>query len=177
MSSPECPPFNPFSEICMKKSPSGASSFSKENVAVVFLPPAHDTNICPSSSESRFMSISPVMNPAFMPIAPVSPVSSSRVKTHSIGPCSMSSLARIASSIATPIPSSAPSVVPFAPIHSPSTYVCMASLWKSKSTSTSFSHTISMWLCSINVLRFSYPEVAGLRISTLPVSSVIVSRP
>ena len=117
------------------------------------------------------------MKPGFIPSAPVSPVSSSRVKTHSIGPCSMSLLSRIASSMAQPIPSSAPNVVPLALSHSPSIYVWIASFLKSKSMSTSFSHTMSMWLCRITVFLFSKPGVAPLRMITLPVSSTLVSRP
>ncbi len=120
ISSPECPPKSPFSVAFIKKYPSGAFSISYLNVALVVLPPAHDTNICPSSSLSRFISMLPVMNPDFSPAAPVSPVSSSRVKRHSIGPCSMSSESSIASSMAQPMPSSAPSVVPRAFIQSPS---------------------------------------------------------
>ena len=119
----------------------------------------------------------PVIKPAFIPSAPVSPVSSSRVKTHSIGPCSMLSESRMASSIAHPIPSSAPSVVPLAFIHSPSTYVCIGSFSKSIFTSGSFSQTMSMWLCRIIVGRPSIPFVAFFLISTLPVSSTLVSNP
>ena len=44
----------------------------------------------------------------------------------------------------------------------------MGSLWKSNSTSTSLSHTMSMWLCRITVGAFSCPLVAGLRMITLP---------
>ena len=120
MSSPECPPFSPLMEAWMKKWPSGAASRVNVNLAEVVFPPAHEMNIWPSSSESRLMSMSPFMNPALIPIAPVRLVSSSRVKTHSNGPCSMSSLSRIASSMAQPMPSSAPSVVPLAVSHSPS---------------------------------------------------------
>ena len=74
----------------------------------------------PSSSESRFIKISPFKNPGFNPNAPVIPVSSSIVKIASIGPCSMSLASRIASDVATPIPLSAPSVVPVAFTHPPS---------------------------------------------------------
>ena len=131
ISSPECPPTKPFNWARRKKEPAGAFSRWKVNFAEVLRPPAQETKISPSSSESRLIRKSPVIKPAFMPSAPVRPVSSSRVKTHSMGPCSMSSAANSASSMAHPIPSSAPSVVPSAVSHSPSTYVLMGSLSKS----------------------------------------------
>ena len=54
--------------------------------------------ISPSSSESRFNRISPLMKPlSTRSKAPVSPVSSSTVNKHSSGPCPMLSSARIAS--------------------------------------------------------------------------------
>ena len=74
----------------------------------------------PSSSESRFSKMSAFMNPSFKAKAPVNPVSSSTVKRHSSGPCSMLSSANMAKAAATPMPLSAPKVVPLAFIHSPS---------------------------------------------------------
>ncbi len=53
-------------------------------------------------------------------VAPVSPLSSSMVKSSSRGPCATSSASISASMAATPIPLSAPSVVPCAVSHSPS---------------------------------------------------------
>ena len=110
-----------------------------------------------------------------MPIAPVRPVSSSRVNTHSIGPCSMSVARRSASCIAQPIPSSAPSVVPSAHSQSPSIYVSIGSLRKSISFPSMLSHTMSICDCSMTTGLCSMPGVAGLRIITLPVASTIVS--
>ena len=130
----------------------------------------------PSSSESRFNRISPFMKPSFKANAPVNPVSSSTVNRHSNGPCSMVSSARIASSVATPIPLSAPSVVPLAFIHSPSISVSIGSTRKSCSTSLFFSQTISTCDCKMTVCRFSFPGVAGFLIKTFPASSTLVSR-
>ena len=53
----------------------------------------------------------------------------------------------------------------------------MGSFKKSISWSTSLSQTMSMWLCKTTVSRFSKPLVAGFRIKTFPVSSILVSRP
>ena len=120
ISSPECPPVSPFTVTRKKKYPSGAAIIEQGNLAVVPAPPAQPINNSPSSSESRFINMSPSIKPSFIEKAPVNPVSSSTVNTHWIGPCSISSEARIANSAAIPIPLSAPNVVPFALNHSPS---------------------------------------------------------
>ena len=79
--------------------------------------------------------------------------------------------------MAHPIPSSAPRVVLSAQSHSPSMYVSMGSFMKSISFPWRLSQTISMCDCMMTVGLFSMPGVAGLRITTLPVSSTSVSRP
>ena len=120
MSSPECPPVSPFTVTSIALYPAGTDSRSRLYLASVRTPPAQLTKISPSSSESRLISKSPDIKSDFISKAPVRPVSSSRVNTHSIGPCSISVAWRRAISIAIPIPSSAPRVVPFAFNHSPS---------------------------------------------------------
>ncbi len=131
ISPPECPPFNPFTSILKYNILGLVGRCSQWNTACVSFPPAQPIKISPSSSLSRFNRISPVMKPFSRALAPVRPVSSSTVNRHSIGPCSISSEARIASSAATPIPLSAPSVVPLARSQSPSTIVSIGSLSKS----------------------------------------------
>ena len=84
------------------------------------MPPAQPMVISPSSSESRFSRYLPFSSSAFKPNAPAKPVSSSRVMSTSIGPCSTVSSSIIAIAAATPMPSSAPRVVSRAVTHSPS---------------------------------------------------------
>ncbi len=93
-----------------------------------------------------------------------------------MGPCLMSSDARMASWAATPMPSSAPSVVPLAYTQPSFIKVSMGSFSKSCSLSLFFSHTISIWLCNTTDFRFSMPRVAGFLINTFPTSSCVVSR-
>ena len=83
-------------------------------------PPAQPTYNSPSSSESRFIRISPLRIFGSRLKAPVIPVSSSIVNSASTGPCSISFDSSTAIAAATPIPLSAPRVVPFAVTHSPS---------------------------------------------------------
>ena len=59
------------------------------NTALVSIPPAHPIKISASSSESRFKRIFELKNPFSRANAPVRPVSSSTVKRHSTGPCSI----------------------------------------------------------------------------------------
>ena len=55
----------------------------------------------------------------------------------------MSILSKVAKIVATPMPLSAPRVVPSALTQSPSTYIFMPSVMKSNSVSLFFWHTIS----------------------------------
>ena len=64
--------------------------------------------------------MSPCSSPAFRPKAPSMPVSSVAVKSASSGPCTSVSSSSTARIDATPMPLSAPSVVPSAVTHPPS---------------------------------------------------------
>ena len=132
--------------------------------------------ISPSSSLSRLRSILLFNTSAERASAPDSPVSSSTVNKHSIGPCSISFASNIAKAVATPMPSSAPKVVPSAFNHSPSIFGTMASFSKSKTLSLFFSQTISICDCKQTQGEFSFPFVAPLRIITLPISSETYSK-
>ncbi len=179
MSQPECPPLQPRSETRKAMSPASVSTGSNWKVAVPSTPPAHPTYSSPSVSESRLISVFPCRNPPSSANAPYIPVSSSTVKSASNGGCTTFLSAKIAIAVATPIPLSAPSVVPLAVTHSPfsSMYASMGSFSKSKTLSLFFCGTISMWPCRITPGWFSNPAEAGLRMSTLPISSVSVSNP
>ena len=109
-------------------------------------------------------------------MAPVIPVSSSIVNSASRAGCSISLLSKIAIILATPKPLSAPSVVPLAFTQSPSTYILIPLVSKSKSVSLFFWCTISRCACSTIGFLSSIPAVAGFLITTFPVSSTRVSR-
>ena len=93
-------------------------------------------------------------------IAPNIVVSSSEVKIHSNLGAFIFSQSNTANIIATPIPLSAPSVVPLAFIKSPSTYNSRPSLEKSWLLSGSFSQIISVCACNAMAGLFSLPGVA-----------------
>ena len=114
ISIPECPPFKPDNSSLKALCPSGTFSSVKVTFIFPFVPPAQPTYSSPSSSESILIRISPSRIPAFKPKAPVIPVSSSIVNRPSIGPCCRSSDSRTLIAAATPIPLSAPRVVPSA---------------------------------------------------------------
>ena len=107
-----------------------------------------------------------------MPFAPSIPVSSVAVINTSTGPWGISFDNRIAIPVATPIPLSAPRVVPSAVTHSPSIYASIGSLVKSCCLSSFFWGTMSRWPCRITPLRFSIPGVAGLLNNILLASSI-----
>ena len=179
MSQPECPPLQPRIATRKAMSPSSVSTGSKSKVAVVSTPPAQPTYSSPSLSESRLIKVLPFSTPPSRANAPYIPVSSSTVKSASKGGCTTSLSARIAIAVATPIPLSAPRVVPLAVTHSPfsSTYASMGSFSKSNTLSEFFCGTISKCPCRIIPGWLSIPALAGLRIRTLPISSTMVSRP
>ncbi len=79
--------------------------------------------------------------------------------------------------VATPMPLSAPSVVPLAFTQSPSTRTSMGSVMKSNSTSEFFSQTMSRWPWMITVGADSWPGVAGTFTVKLPVASLRTSKP
>ena len=121
--------------------------------------------------------MSPFTKPCSKPKAPTMPVSSSIVNKASIGPCFSSLLSSTAMAAATPMPLSAPSVVPFAFTQSPSIMVSIGSVSNVCFLSLFFCGTISTCACKITGVRFSMPGVAGLRIKILPVLSTRVSKP
>ena len=88
----------------------------------------------------------------------------------------MSFASNMARAVATPMPSSAPKVVPSAINHSPSIRGTILSFSKSKTLSLFFSQTMSMCDCKHTQGLFSYPAVAALRIITLPISSLWCSK-
>ena len=83
---------------------------------------AEPTVSLPSSSLSRFSSVVPVTSDGSSPLAPTPspPTSSPTVISNSSGPCGSDELSARAIIAATPIPLSAPSVVPSAVSQSPS---------------------------------------------------------
>ena len=138
ISIPECPPFNPFTEMVNPVVLSALWSSRYVLLAVRSIPPAQPIPISSSSSVSRFKRISPFKMPLSNPIAPVIPVSSSMVKSASKLGCSMAVEAKTAIIEATPKPLSAPSVVPSAVTQSPSTSILIPSVSKSKIVSAFF---------------------------------------
>ena len=131
MSKPECPPFNPVTFRRNEMDSAGTGTSVKLNSMQASSPPAQPTYNSPSSSESMLIRMSPFSIPDFRPLAPSIPVSSVAVNNASTGPCERSFDARTAIAAATPIPLSAPSVVPLAFTHSPSMMVSIGSLAKS----------------------------------------------
>ena len=177
ISMPECPPFKPPTAIQKALYPSGTISSRYVMRTEASKPPAHPTYSSPSVSESRLTSISPSSIPPFRPRAPSMPVSSVAVISASNGPCTTSSDSITAKIAATPIPLSAPSVVPSALTHSPSTRTSMGSFVKSNRLSPFFCGTMSMCACRMIPLRDSMPGVAGLRRITFPASSTVQAMP
>ena len=143
MSQPECPPFNPLTVTLNAVMPEGTLTSLYLSIPFALVPPAHPINNWPSSSESRFINISPFSRPGFKPNAPVIPVSSSTVKSASIGPCSISFDSSTASAVATPIPLSPPRVVPVAFTQPSTMRGLIGSFRKSCSTSEFFCGTMS----------------------------------
>ena len=112
ISTPECPPVTPFTwtETTLPLQ----RLLSAGNTHSTIIPPAQPTRKCPSFSESRFSIRRDFKEEQSIATAPSIPISSSTVNTASIGGCSNVSSSRIASAIATAIPSSPPKVVPLA---------------------------------------------------------------
>ena len=95
------------------------------------IPPAQPIVNSSSSSESRLSNIFPVNISLFRPLAPVIPLSSSTVNNASIGGWGISVDSKIVIAAATPMPLSAPNVVPFAFTQSPSIIILIPSFSKS----------------------------------------------
>ena len=141
------------------------------------IPPALPITNSPQTSVSKFKRMSPFSSPAGRSLAPYMPVSSSAVIKPSIGPCCKSFDSITAMIVATPSPSSLPSVVWLARTQSPSMMVSIGSVSKLCLLSGAFWGTMSMCACIITPLRFSIPGVAGLRITMLPAGSWKASTP
>ena len=175
ISAPECPPRSPWIRILIF-SPSAFSRVT--GISVLYPnPPAQPTVTIPSSSESILISFFPLSTDKSIFSAPPIPISSSTVNTASIGGCGISLLSKIASAIATAIPSSPPSVVSFAFTYPSSTYSSSGSFLKSWFDSGRFSHTISICPWIMTGSLFSYPTVPGLEMIMLFVSSCMHASP
>ena len=142
ISAPECPPSKPVIfrlNFC---------PFCKVLCTGIFecndIPPAHPVRKCPSSSLSIFSILCPVIIERSISAAPSIPISSSTVIITSSFGCAISLDSKIASAYATAIPSSPPSVVPFAFTKSPSIKISRLSFVKSILQPFSFSQTISI---------------------------------
>ena len=109
--------------------------------------------------------------------APVRPVSSSIVKSISSGPCSSERSSATASAAATPMPLSAPRVVPLARSTLPSRTSSIGSFVKSCTLSAFFSQTMSRCAWRQTLAARSFPAVAGFSTRTFPAASWRASRP
>ena len=144
MSTPEWPPFRPSIDNWKERKSFGASSYSIGKVIVESPPPAQPMQISPQSSVSKLSIVLPLIISPLRAKAPVNPVSSSTVKRHSRGGNTESfSMSNNAIAAATPIPLSAPRVVPLAFNHPLSMYKSSGSFIKSCLESLFFSQTIS----------------------------------
>ena len=85
MSIPECPPFKPPTVSLNIRASAGTGSIRTLREIVVSTPPAQPMVNTPSSSESRLIRVRPFTKPGFNAFAPLSPVSSSTVKSSSSG--------------------------------------------------------------------------------------------
>ena len=177
ISRPEWPPRKPATLTLTATSSASVSTSWYFIVAVMLTPPALPMTNSPMFSLSIFSRMSPFRVSALRWLTPYMQVSSSAVIRASRGPCSMSFDSKTAMMAATPIPSSAPNVVPFALSHSPSTHVWMGSVSKLCVLSSVFWGTMSMWACITAVRQFSLPGVAGLRITMFSALSLNASMP
>mmetsp|Transcript_108281 Transcript_108281/g.334396 ORF Transcript_108281/g.334396 Transcript_108281/m.334396 type:complete len:310 (-) Transcript_108281:327-1256(-) len=141
---PLWPPSKPRTCSSKATAPRGLALRGAWISSMEFPPPAQPTYTLPNSSVSRFSILVAVTILPSSPNAPVRPVSSSTVKSASIGGSLASGpISRTASAAATPTPLSAPSVVPVAFSHSPSTLSRMGSVAKSCAVPAFFSQTMS----------------------------------
>ncbi len=138
--------------------------------------PAQPTVKPSSLVPSRLTRSRPATSEASSSLAPVRPCSSETVKRSSSGPCGSSGSSDTASAAATPIPLSAPSVVPSARTQSPSTRTSMRPSRGSNGLAGSRSQTMSRWAWRTTTCALSRPEEAGTRTTTLPSSSTVASR-
>ena len=120
ISNPECPPFNPESSTFIATSSRNVGTSLYSSSAVTFTPPALPIITCPSVSSSKLRRMRPCKVSACRLLTPYMQVSSSTVSRASSGPCFRVSSSITAITVATPIPSSEPRVVPLAFTQSPS---------------------------------------------------------
>ena len=132
ISTPECPPRSPSIDNWKERKSDGAFWYSMGRSILESPPPAQPMQISPQSSVSRFSIVLPLIISPFRAKAPVNPVSSSTVKRHSRGGNStVLGISNSAIEAATPIPLSAPRVVPSALSHPSSMYNLSESFIKS----------------------------------------------
>ena len=96
ISVPECPPIRPSTRIVYLHAEVSSSSRHTSMPKLTLLPPAQLTRKMPSSSESRFSILRPLMQSRSIPMAPSIPVSSSTVMITSSGGCSRESSSKSA---------------------------------------------------------------------------------
>ena len=101
------------------------------------------------------MNFLPVRKFPESPPAPLMSVSSSVVKSNSRGGCESPGASATANAVATPMPSSAPSVVSLACSQSPSRTKTIGSVVKSWGDEGFFWHTMSVCACKTTIARFS----------------------
>ena len=146
--------------------------YSTGNLKSTPIPPQLPAIISVSTTWSMFITLF-VLNQDLSTLnAPLISSSSQVVSITSTGGCFKFLSSSTAIAIATPIPSSPPSVVLF-PVDkiSPSNTSFIGSFLKSCSTSGLFSHTISICACITIGFCFSYPAVAGFLIKRFHFSS------
>ena len=112
ISEPEWPPTRPCTRSVIAVPSADAQLIGK--TAVAFTPPAQPARKWPSSSESRFRRYFAFRSVVSSAMAPSIPTSSSVVNTTSSSGCAIALSSRIASPMATAMPSSPPRVVPSA---------------------------------------------------------------
>ena len=176
MSPPEWPPRAPDSSTSRTSRTSGTGERSSRSRVNVCQLPAHPMVIALSLVPSRLRSSRPATSDASRFLAPSSPCSSDTVKSSSSGPCATSVSSATASAAATPMPLSAPRVVPFATTQSPSTTTSSRPSRGSYGLSGSRSHTMSRCAWRTTVGPRSRPAELGTCTTTLPSSSTADSK-
>mmetsp|Transcript_14200 Transcript_14200/g.59408 ORF Transcript_14200/g.59408 Transcript_14200/m.59408 type:complete len:229 (+) Transcript_14200:844-1530(+) len=178
MLSPEWPPRQPLTDT-FSAAAAANGSVATARFRMLSPPPAQPMYTLPHSSVSRLSIVVAVRSlSASRPNAPVSPVSSSTVKSASSGGSGASaSESRSASAAATPMPLSAPSVVPTAVTQSPSRTTFSGVVSKSKPSEGSASVTMSTCPWTHTAGASSPPPLPGRAMTRLPTASLRVSSP
>ncbi len=126
---------------------------------------------------SRLSRMRPETSAGSSAFAPSSPCSSDTVKRSSRGPCAISGSSAAAIAAATPIPLSAPSVVPSASTQSPSRTTLIRPSRGSYGLDGSRSHTMSRCAWRTTVCAPSRPDEAGIWTTTFPAASTSDAKP